>query len=161
MKFLTDGMLGKLTRWLRMLGHDVKYSNELEDHELLIIAKEEQRILLTKDLELCQRFAAKGLEALSVIVVTKYEKLAELSQRYGISLVMDMDNSRCPKCNTKLQAVLKEKVAGLVSKNTFAHYCDFWRCSGCGQVYWQGAHWGRIDSTLKSSEEKVNEVCPA
>ena len=63
MKFLADGMLGKLSRWLRILGHDVKYSNALEDRELLVIAKKERRILLTKDLELCQRFAAKGLEA--------------------------------------------------------------------------------------------------
>ena len=157
MKFLADGMLGKLSRWLRILGHDVKYSNALEDRELLVIAKKERRILLTKDLELCQRFAAKGLEAFSVTGVTKDEKLAELSEMFGISMVIDMNNSRCPKCNMKLRAVLREKVADLVSENTFAHYCDFWRCSGCGQVYWQGAHWDRIESTLKAAEEKVKK----
>ena len=55
MKFLADAMLGKLTRWLRMLGQDVEYSTKLSDDELLASAKAEGRILLTRDFELYQR----------------------------------------------------------------------------------------------------------
>ena len=160
MKFLADGMLGKLTRWLRMLGHDVKYSSELEDCQLSIIAKEERRVLLTKDLGLYQRVAAKGIEALFVTGMSKEEKLAEIAKRFGISMVIDMKKSRCPKCNTKLQAISREKIADLVRKSTLTHLSDFWRCSGCGQIYWQGAHWGRINYTLKVAEEKIKKPWP-
>ena len=55
MKFVVDGMLGKLARWLRMMGHDVEYSNSMDDSELLTIARKEQRILLTRDFELYQQ----------------------------------------------------------------------------------------------------------
>ena len=48
LKFITDGMLGKLTRWLRLLGHDVEYANNTEDKELMAMAKKEERILLHK-----------------------------------------------------------------------------------------------------------------
>jgi uncharacterized protein with PIN domain len=50
--FILDGMLGKLARWLRMMGHDVKYSNKMDDAELLVIAKKDSRVLLTKDFAL-------------------------------------------------------------------------------------------------------------
>jgi uncharacterized protein with PIN domain len=57
-------MLGKLTRWLRMLGHNVKYSNKLDDAQLIAIAKKERRVLLTRDLELFQQATAKGRASL-------------------------------------------------------------------------------------------------
>jgi uncharacterized protein with PIN domain len=158
-KFLADGMLGKLTRWLRMVGQDVKYSNRLDDDELSAIAKKERRILLTKDLELYQHATAKGITAFYVTGETEAARLAELEKRFGISLVIDLENSRCPKCNTKLRPVPKEKLAGKVEKNTFDHYSDFWECLGCGQIYWQGAHWSRIDATLKAAGEKLKETC--
>jgi len=157
-KFLADGMLGKLTRWLRMLGQDVKYSNKLDDAELSAIAKKERRVLLTKDLELYQRATAKGIEAFYVAGETEAARLAELAKRFGIALVIDLKNSRCPKCNTKLRVAPKEKLAGKVEKNTFSYYSDFWKCPRCGQIYWQGAHWDRISATLKAAEEKLKET---
>lgn len=158
MKFLSDGMLGKLTRWLRMLGHDVKYSNRLDDDELSAIAKKERRILLTKDLELYQRATAKDIDAFYVAGETEAARLAELAKRFGISLVIDLENSRCPKCNTKLRVAPKEKLADKVEKNTFTYYSIFWKCPRCGQIYWQGAHWERIRATLKAAEEKLEET---
>jgi len=63
LKFLTDGMLGKLTRWLRMLGLDVEYTGSMDDKELIQEAKKENRILLTRDVELYRQAVAKGAEA--------------------------------------------------------------------------------------------------
>jgi len=157
-KFLADGMLGKLTRWLRILGFDVKYSNILEDNELSAIAEEERRILLTKDLELYQRATAKGVKAFYVTGETGEARLSELAKQFGISLVIDMKKSLCPRCNTKLQFTHKEKLAGKVEENTYAHYSDFWRCPRCGQIYWQGSHWNNIYSTLKTVTEKIKRV---
>jgi len=153
LKFIADGMLGKLMRWLRMLGHNVKYSNKLDDAQLIAIAKKERRILLTRDLELYQQATAKGVQAFYVNGQTQAENLAKVSQKFGICLDIDMAKSRCPKCNVQVKPIPKEKVADKVEKSTFAYYNEFWECPKCGQIYWQGAHWTRIRKTLETAKE--------
>ena len=153
MKFIADGMLGKLTRWLRMLGQDVQYSNKLDDAELIAIAKKERRILLTRDMELYKRAVAKGVDAFYIEGQTEAAKLAELTKRFDFSLEIDLKRSRCPRCNTKIRPTPKEKLAGKVEKNTFIYYDEFWKCPRCGHIYWQGAHWGRILATLEKAKK--------
>jgi uncharacterized protein with PIN domain len=153
MKFIVDGMLGKLSRWLRILGHNVKYSNNLDDAQLLTIAKKERRTLLTRDFELYRHATAKGMDAFYVEGETGEERLAALAKRYGMDLDIDMTISRCPKCNTKVKPITKEEAAGKVEKSTFEHYDEFWKCPKCGQIYWQGAHWTRIRRTLEVAQE--------
>jgi len=140
-------MLGKLTRWLRMLGHNVKYSCKLDDAQLITIAKKERRVLLTRDLELYQQAIAKGINAFYLEGQTEAEKLAKLAQRFGIKLDIDMATSRCPKCNTRVKPILKEKASGKV-----------WECPKCGQIYWQGAHWIKIRNTLEAAKETLKKV---
>ncbi len=153
MNFVLDGMLGKLARWLRMMGHDVKYSTSSDDAELLIIAKQEQRVLLTRDLALYQEAAAKNIEAYYVEGTNEADRLAELSSRFGIPLVIDLERSRCPKCGTKLISVSKKDIVSKVEKNTLLYYEEFWMCPNCGSVYWQGAHWTKIRATLEEAKE--------
>ena len=86
MKFLADGMLGKLTRWLRMLGQNVKYSVQLSDEELLEAAKVEGRVLLTRDFELYKRAIVRGVDAFYVEGITESNRLAEVAKRYGLTL---------------------------------------------------------------------------
>jgi len=152
-KFIADGMLGKLTRWLRMLGQDVQYSNKLDDAELIVMAKKEHRILLTRDVELYQRAVARGIDAFYIEGQTEAAKLAELAKRFDVPLEIDLKRSRCPRCNTKIRPTPKEKLAGKVEKNTFIYYNEFWKCPKCGHIYWQGAHWGRIRATLEKAKK--------
>lgn len=158
LKFIADGMLGKLTRWLCMLGHNVKYSNKLDDAQLIMIAKKERRILLTRDLELYQQATAKGIDALYLDGKTEAERLAQIAKRFKIKLDIDMATSRCPKCNTRVKPISKEKVADKVEKSTFAYYNEFWECPNCGQIYWQGAHWTRIRKTLEAAKEHLKKL---
>lgn len=153
MKFLADAMLGKLSRWLRMLGHDVVYSTELGDDQLLLQAKAEGRVLLTRDFELYQRALSRGLEAFCLQGTSEAERLAELAQRFGMPLEIDMDKSHCPRCNTKLQTATKDQIKTDVETNTFLYYDKFWKCPNCGHVYWQGAHWKQIQQTLTHAKE--------
>jgi uncharacterized protein with PIN domain len=88
---------------------------------------------------------------------TEAARLSALAKRFSFSLVIDLENSRCPKCNTKLRTTPKAELAGKVEKNTFAYYSDFWECPRCGQIYWQGAHWEHIRSTLKEAEENLKQ----
>jgi len=151
-------MLGKLTRWLRMLGHNVKYSNKLDDSQLIAIAKKERRILLTRDLELYQQATAKGVQVFYMDGQTEAERLAKLAQKLGINLDIDMATSRCPKCNARVKSLPKEKVADKVEKTTFSYYNEFWQCPKCEQIYWQGAHWTRIRKTLEAAKENLKRM---
>jgi uncharacterized protein with PIN domain len=152
-KFIADGMLGKLTRWLRMLGQDVTYSNQFEDAELIAMAENEHRVLLTRDSELYQRAIGKGIEAFYVEGLTEADKIAALAERFAFPLAIDLTRSRCPKCNAKIRLTPKEKLAGKVEKNTFIYYDEFWKCSKCGNIYWQGAHWDGIRATLEEAKK--------
>jgi len=154
LKFLADAMLGKLARWLRMLGHDVVYSVDFDDAELLELAKTEERVLLTRDLELYKRAIIKGLDAYYVEGKTGPEWLAEVAKRYSLQLEIDMDKSHCPICNTKLVAAPKEQLKNELEKNTYTYYDKFWKCPNCGQIYWQGAHWKQITATLSQVQQK-------
>ncbi len=158
MKFISDGMLGKLSRWLRMLGQDVEYSSQLGDSQLLKTAKDENRILLTRDLELYQRAVSKNIDAFYLKGTTESERLAELAARYHLHLTVDMDESRCPKCNGKLERAPKESIVSEVEKNTFLYYEKFWKCPKCGQIYWQGAHWDKINGTLALAKENLKKI---
>ena len=155
MRFITDGMLGKLTRWLRMLGQDVKYLKSLEDEELTKIAKAERRVILTRDLKLYQQTMTQGSTAFLVEGSTEAEKLANLAKRFNISLKFDVTVSRCPKCNSRIKSVSKEKVIRKIPEATSSYYDEFWKCSGCGQVYWHGSHWKRIEKTLREAREAL------
>jgi uncharacterized protein with PIN domain len=152
-KFIADGMLGKLTRWLRMLGQDVKYSTQFEDFELIATAEKEHRVLLTRDSQLYERAIAKNVRAFYVRSQTGAEKLAELAKFFDFSLAIDLNLSRCPRCNSRIYLMPKETLAGSVEKNTFTYHDEFWKCSKCGQVYWKGAHWNGIHATLAEAKK--------
>jgi uncharacterized protein with PIN domain len=155
LKFVADGMLGSLVRWLRMMGHDAEYSRGIDDDKLMAWAKTEKRILLTRDLELFKRSVAKGLDVFYVEGKNEAERLATLAQRFGITLEIDLRTSRCPRCNTMIQPVPRAQVEDRVEKNTFAHYDEFWECPNCKKVYWQGAHWPKICGTLEDAKKRA------
>jgi uncharacterized protein len=154
-KFLADGMLGGLTRWLRMLGHDITYSTLLCDNELLELAKIEGRNLLTRDLELYKRAINRGLNAFYVEGKTESSRLTEVANRYRLTLEIDMNKSNCPICNTPIELAGKEKLKDKIEPNTYKHYDQFWRCPDCGQIYWRGAHWKQIMATLTEAQQKL------
>ena len=155
LRFITDGMLGKLTRWLRMLGHDVHYYRSTDDKDLIEMAKSERRVLLTRDLKLYRQAVTQGVEAVLVEAADEAEKLADLANRFNFKLEIDLSVSRCPKCNTTIKSVSKEMVIHQIPESTSTYYKDFWMCPECGQVYWQGAHWKRIEKTLKEARNRL------
>ena len=154
MNFLLDGMLGKLARWLRMMGHDTLYSTTLSDAELLALAKKENRILLTRDFALYQQAVSKGVETYYVEGANEAEHLTELADRFGLAVEIDLKKSGCPKCNTHLAAISKEQIKDKVQENTLTYYNEFWLCPNCGAVYWQGAHWTKIRATLEDAKQE-------
>lgn len=150
-------MLGKLSRWLRMLGHDVNYFRSADDKKLVEMAKQEKRVLLTRDRELVQRATGLGAESVLVEATEEADKLASLAERFGFKLYIDLRRSRCPKCNAELEAVAKEEVADEIPEATSSYYSKFWKCIGCGKVYWRGAHWKKIEKTLEKARNRLRQ----
>jgi uncharacterized protein with PIN domain len=154
-KFITDGMLGKLTRWLRILGHDVEYTGSMDDKELMQKAKKEDRVLLTRDVELFKQAIAKGAEAFLIEDPNQTANLASLAKRFKIKLEVNVKISRCPKCNGTIRTVSKSEIADKIPLTTCSNYNEFWQCQQCGQVYWRGAHWNRIEKTLDEARKAL------
>ncbi|MEM1606875.1 MAG: Mut7-C RNAse domain-containing protein [Candidatus Bathyarchaeia archaeon] len=153
MEIAVDGMLGKLARWLRMLGFDTKYFNNVSDDDILRISSEENRIILTRDYQFFKKANARGVRAIFVEGKTHVERLANLSKHLGIKLEIDLERSRCPKCNARIKPVSKEEIKDRVPASTYKIYNEFWICSGCGQVYWKGSHWKKINNTLTQARQ--------
>jgi uncharacterized protein with PIN domain len=152
LKFVADGMLGKISRWLRILGHDVKYENNASDDEVLRVAIVESRILLTRDSGLFHRTHAFNVKGVLVLEQKLEEKLANIAHRFKIKLDIDVTNSRCPLCGSCLERVARTQVTNKVPKKTLKRFNDFWLCTSCDKVYWQGTHWKNIIQTLNKAK---------
>jgi uncharacterized protein with PIN domain len=142
-RFLVDAMLGKLALWLRLTGNDTFYDTEVHDDELLIIAKDEDRILLTSDEELFERAQNDKLEA-TLLRGTVDEEVVEVFMKYGITPEVNPSIARCSKCNgglTELSGEGKEIIKHHVYEQTYHAYEVFWFCNDCEAVYFLGGHW--------------------
>ncbi len=138
-----------------MLGQDVEYTDSMADKALIQKAKKTNRILLTRDLQLFQRAIARGAEAFLIEGTNEAENLASLAKRFRLKLEIDLKTSRCPKCNTQIRSVPKENVIDRIPETTSTHYNEFWECPNCKQIYWQGAHWTRIEKTLREARKAL------
>jgi uncharacterized protein with PIN domain len=153
--FLLDGMLGSLTRWLRICGFEAVYAKNVPDERLLERARSDELILLTRDRDLSGKAQREGVEALLVEGATDTEKLAFISRRFKLSLNPTV--SRCPSCGGDLDTVEKEVVRGTVPDRSIKVYDEFWACRSCGQVYWRGSHWPSIVETVERASRLASE----
>ena len=157
MKFVADGMLGRLARWMRLLGEDVLYLKDTDDEELIKAALEEKRALLTSDVALYRRARAQNADAYVVEGKTESDRLAEIARIFRIPLEADPNRSRCAICNGSTVATQKRRIEGKVPGKVFARNMDFWMCSSCGKIYWKGGHWLNIDLVLQDVKRILKE----
>ncbi len=139
MKLLLDGMLGRLAKWLRLLGYDTAYFPDLDDHELVRLARAKGRVLLTRDRELAHR---RGLNSLLVESDDLEEQLRQVISE--LHLETDRPFSRCPVCNTPLQEIEKPLVKSRVPPYVFRTKDHFRLCPKCDRIYWRGTHWANM-----------------
>ena len=144
MKFLCDSMLGKLTRWLRLLGKDSSYYRDIEDEKLLEIAKTENRILITRDKALVKQAQKRDLAVQQITGIFLLDQLREVIQRWKLATEIIPDLSRCSACNGVVTRVKKRHIQGDIPEGTFRNHNEFWKCTKCGKIYWKGAHWEHI-----------------
>ena len=140
MKFIADAMLGRLARWLRLLGFDTLYYPDISDSNLLKTARQQERFILTRDTHF-QGF--KNLKDFLLINSNNtLEQLLEVKKTLDLKIV---DAGRCVKCNGMLiGGIEKDSVRGLVPEHIYVQYNRFSRCKDCGNIYWEGSHMKRF-----------------
>jgi len=148
LRLLADGMLGKLAKWLRLLGYDTAYDNAASDPELARRARAEGRVLLTRDRELAAR---RGLHTLLIQSETLDEQIQEV--RNALGPPPHPRFSRCVVCNAALEAASPAEIADRVPPYVLKTQTEFHRCPGCKRVYWPGSH-------LRGMIERMEKLAP-
>ncbi|MGQ0534630.1 MAG: Mut7-C RNAse domain-containing protein [Methanobacteriota archaeon] len=152
-RFVCDEMLGKLARWLRLLGYDAVYMKGVEDPAVLDVAVREARILVTRDRWLA---AAAGRKARAVLVEETDPdlQLVRVVRALGLRPAEDRILSRCSEDNTELVAVdAAAAAAPHVPAPVAEKHREFWRCPACGRHYWKGTHVASILDTVRKLRE--------
>ena len=140
-RFAVDRMLGRLARMLRLLGYYTLDANDMTAAQLLAIARSGERVVLTRG-ETAQRFPRLD-KVLSLKSEYPPEQLREVVERLGLDARSGLW-TRCTLCNAPIERVEKAAVEALVEAKIFQLYEEFYRCTGCGHVYWRGSHVDRI-----------------
>jgi uncharacterized protein with PIN domain len=136
-RFITDAMLGKLTKWLRVMGIDVVYDPDTADAELLQCAERRGRILLTRDRRLMRR---RG-PARRLYIESDYyqEQVRQVLQVFDLANKIQVF-TRCIRCNAPLRAIAKRLVAERVPPYVYTTQMTFKHCVACDRLYWGGTH---------------------
>jgi len=142
-RFLLDVHLRPLAHRLRLLGLDAAWEADADDAHLAERAAQEERVLLTRDHGLLHRGAVP--EGALVRGERADDQLADVLDRFAPPLA---PWTRCLRCGAPLAPASAQEVAGLLRPRTRSAYREFTRCTGCGQVYWRGAHAPRLDAIV-------------
>lgn len=143
-------MLGKLARWLRILGYDAEYYSDFSDDDLLKVAKSDNRILLTRDRALHRRAIMNNLTSHLLTEVELPKWLASLKRSYDIHLELDTHTPRCSLCNQLLTEVRSPSKLDSVPNGVRKSYSGFWSCPKCKKIYWQGSHWKNMKEFVET-----------
>jgi hypothetical protein len=145
MRFVVDNHLGKLARYLRMLGFDTLYQNDYRDQDLATLSGDEDRILLTRDRGLLKRSAV--IYGYCVRSINPQQQLLEVIRRFSL-LEVSEPFRRCLRCNGLLELVAKEVVVEKLPLKVKEHYREFQLCRRCEQIYWKGIHYERMQQFI-------------
>jgi uncharacterized protein with PIN domain len=136
--FLADAMLGRLAKWLRMLGYDTVYAPGLSEGEIVRRAFTEGRCLLTR------RTSLKGRNDVASLLFVEsdhvQEQLRQVILHAGVRPEPDAMFSLCLSCNAALMPLSKEGAEGTVPEYVLQTTRRFSKCPTCGKVFWKGSH---------------------
>jgi len=148
-KFIVDNNVGKLAKWLRIMGYDTLFFNGSNDSRMVAIALAEERVILTKDTQIMKR---------GVITRGRLKAILIQSDQPELQMQQVIDNlhldcrfkpfSICLECNQPLVGKSKEQVKDLVPPFVFKTQNQYMECPSCHRIYWRGTHWQRMREKL-------------
>jgi uncharacterized protein len=146
--FVVDGMLGTLAKWLRLLGYDTLFDPGLDDHQLVRLARAQDRVLLTRDRELARR---RGVRHLLIAGESLADQIRQVWTELDLVPVAQAGQPvpRCPVCNEVLLAIDREAARLRVPPYVAETQQAFCACPACQRVYWRGTHWEHMQQYLQ------------
>ena len=148
-KFIVDHNVGRLAKWLRMMGYDAVFFNGSNDAHMVAKALAEDRVILTRDTQIMKRkVIADG--RVKAILIASDEPVAQMRQ---VTQMLNLDCqfrpfSLCLECNQPLEERSKEQVKDLVPPYVFRTQNQYMECPNCHRIYWRGTHWESMTREL-------------
>ncbi len=150
-RFIVTKELGKLAKWLRILGYDSVYYDGKETAGLVIQALRDKRVLITRSSALTKY---TGVQVVVVRSDHVEEQLEQVTRELGLLLDEELLFQRCVECNAPLEDISKKKVEGKVPEYVFETQERFKRCPQCDKVFWKGTHWDMVKKWLAKKRQK-------
>lgn len=147
MKFIADAMLGRLARWLRIIGYDTVYLKHTPDSVIVAQAIRENRIILTRDHHFEKIKAAKNRLIISSTKVA--EQFSEVVNEFQLDIKQNLF-TRCSECNTPLVLVEKAKIIVNIPSYVARTQNQFSQCPNCNRIYWAGTHLALIQKKIQN-----------
>ncbi len=140
-------MLGKLAKWLKILGFDTVYFSRAEDELLVEVSRRQRRILLTRDHSLIRRLD----ERRSLLIESEAwrDQVRQVLQAFSLWEKVK-PFSRCLHCNVRLKSLARRNARYLVSSFVYEKARRFALCPQCGRLFWQGTHFQDMEQQLTS-----------
>ncbi|MDC8437993.1 MAG: Mut7-C RNAse domain-containing protein [Candidatus Nitrosotenuis sp.] len=149
-RFVADSMLGTLSKKLRILGFDCKYFSAIGDDDIALLAKDEGRILVTRDRQLALRCQKQNINTICLVGESVSDHLVHIAREAGIAQYqISTPGARCTICNGMLNKMdhVPDEVPPWIKQNVK----QFWSCADCGHIYWQGTH-------IRNLERLIGEI---
>jgi len=131
-------MLGKLAKYLRIMGMDASYSSSLSLSQIIAAAAAEQRTVLTR--RTGQLLSEQQASSYFIQSNYPYEQLQDVISHFSLQADSSRFFTRCLLCNELLAAIEKVLVAENVPDYVFSTVNDFSQCPCCRKIYWKGTH---------------------
>ncbi|MEO9308562.1 conserved hypothetical protein [Nitrosotalea sinensis] len=155
--FVIDSMLGNLAKKLRILGYDSKYFSTIEDDKLVLIAKNEKRVIITKDEQLAKNAEKQNIMCVLIRGNDELEQVVQINSKIKLGqFSVDTDSSYCIECNGNLEQVEKFRIIGKVPEGVLEREKKFWMCNACKKIYWEGTHFQKLQEFAARLNDRMN-----
>ena len=145
-KFILDAHLGKLAKYLRMFGFDALYKNDYPDNTIREVARNESRIILTRDRGL---LTSKDVtHGYCVRTIHPKEQLSEIIDKFDLYSQFN-PLTRCLNCNHPLVNIDKKDIANEIDADTFRIFNEFYKCPDCNKTFWKGSHYEHMNEFIE------------
>jgi len=158
LKFIVDHNVGKLAKWLRMMGFDSLFFDGSDDSQMVAQALAEGRVILTRDAEIMKRRVIKN-GRLKAVLIGSEEPERQMRQLMD---TLDLERqvrpfTRCLECNQPLVERSREEVRDRVPPYVYKTKNQYMECPACHRIYWRGTHWEAMTRKIGKFTDMVNE----
>jgi len=150
--FFVDAMLGNIAKKLRLMGYDSMYFSDINDDELIQLAKKDERIIISRDEDLIRKSIKYGIKSILTKNSTEIEQFRDIIKKTNLKIIkINGDRARCPNCNSKTQSIDKKNILQKIPTKVLEYNDRFWECKSCNQIFWEGTH-------IKNLQKFVGEL---